>query len=342
MLPDFVVVEWPGGRHVALRQLAEQIFGRELLHGRGHLGSEFADVGDDLLHRVEALVGEQVEAIDRGHEPDLLRLGCGRHADAAVCGLAQVVEHLAERGVVVDIVVEQGLVHEPVHEDEVQACIHHGQVDVLAFARAFTHEQRRSDGLADRVGGHLVAHEAAHELGTGFFALPLDRSEAGLGLDDRVIGRRVGHRPLGAEAGHTAIDEARVDLAQLVGTEAEARHHAGPIVAEDHVGLRCELFDDGLALVALDVDTKRPLAPVAVREQRRDAALGRPEVTHRVTQFERLDLDDFGTLVGEHHRGERRRDHGRELHHSDSLEWLHASPFVCDGSSGRPQTRNGV
>ena len=69
----------------------------------------------------------------------------------------------------------------------------------------------------------------------------------------------------------------------------------------------------------LQFEAQTALAPIAVGEQGRDAALGAAEVAHRIAELDRLDLDHFRTLFRHHHGRERRGDHGRELQNLDAF-----------------------
>src|SRR5260221_7500886 len=99
------------------------------------------------------------------------------------------------------------------------------------------------------------------------------------------------------------MEEARVELAQLVEAEAEPLHGAGAEILHQHVGLRDQLGKDYAADRALDVNRERTLAAIGRDEQRGELAAlvdgGAAAASDVAT--DRLDLEHVGALVCQKH-----------------------------------------
>src|SRR5205085_5139598 len=131
-----------------------------------------------------------------------------------------------------------------------------------------------------------------------------------------------------AERGHGAIHETRVDLRQLRVAEAEAIRDAGAHVFEEHVAGAHELLDDGDAIGRLEIQGDGLLAAVPRVEA--------GQLAERLA-FERLDLDDGRTEVGEHHPGVRAGDVARAIDHANAFERRHLdsrAPGLTPARSG--------
>jgi len=119
------------------------------------------------------------------------------------------------------------------------------------------------------------------------------------------------------------IDQTRVALLQLVGSQAEAIEHGGQEVGQEDVGLVDETQQRGSTTRGLQV--KRDALLVAVRELERvvdgtAADAGQDEAAIAVATDRVLDLDDLGAPVGEQRTGHRNEDPLRELDDANALE----------------------
>ncbi len=113
------------------------------------------------------------------------------------------------------------------------------------------------------------------------------------------------------EAARVAVDEVGLDRAQAVVVDAEAHRRVVPHVVLDHVGGRDELVQDRHRGGVLEVHRDAALASVAAHRDVR---------AHPVEVVQRVDLDDLGAEVGEHHRAPRSRDREAEIDHAHAGE----------------------
>ncbi len=123
-----------------------------------------------------------------------------------------------------------------------------------------------------------------------------------------------------AEAGNTAIDEARIDLLQALIVDAELCLHVGPEVFDHDVGLLRQPLEHREPLGVLQVQRHRALVAVQILEvgaAARAARLFAPGVLQQ-----RIDLDDIGAPVRElAHAGRPRADAG-QIEHGKAGEGL--------------------
>ena len=175
-----------------------------------------------------------------------------------------------------------------------------------AHARPVAFVERGDDAVGAVHPGQQVGDRHADALrvvgpGAG------ERHEAGLALGDLVVAGAAALGPVVTEAGDRQHDEARVARHQRLDAEAKPVEHAGAEVLDEHVGP----VDEGEQHVAvfggLEVEGDRLLVAVGRQEVRRLAPPlvadeGRPPAAGVVAAARRLDLDDAGALVGEHHR----------------------------------------
>ena len=167
-----------------------------------------------------------------------------------------------------------------------------------AGARVVGHEVERDGGLAVRLADqseHASEREIVH-----------------------VVRRIVAVRAVLAEARERAIDEPRVGRAQRFIVRAEPLHDAGAESLDDHVGAGGELLEERLALGRLHVQRQRALVAVDVDEGR--AAL---PVRILLSVRWRLDLEDIGAHIREHHPGHFRRWHAGQLQNLDAVKNSH-------------------
>ncbi len=128
-----------------------------------------------------------------------------------------------------------------------------------------------------------------------------------------------------AEAADRGVDEPGVALGEPLVADAEAVHHAGAEVLDQHVGAVDQATEHLEALLLLEVDHHAALAAVDALEVAAvgavPAGLGR-ERGHlaRAVAAGRLDLHHVGALVGEQHRAERPGEHLRQIDDPEALE----------------------
>jgi hypothetical protein len=189
---------------------------------------------------------------------------------------------------------------------------------VLAAARALAAEQREHD--AERpvhAGAGVVGDEVQREyrLAAGLADQPEDARE---GEVVAVMGGVIAVRPVLAEAGQRAVDDARVDRLHALVVGAEPLHHAGAKALDEDVGLRGELLQDRLALGSLEVEGERALVAIHVDEGRPT-----PPVLVLGLIWWCVDLQHLGAHVREEHSGQFGRWHARKLENLDAVEDSH-------------------
>jgi hypothetical protein len=133
-----------------------------------------------------------------------------------------------------------------------------------------------------------------------------------------------------AESRERRVDQARIDLGQIVVTEAERLERAGAIVFHEHVGGRDQLLEDLAAAFGLQVERDRTLVRGLGEEAgahlgivQRLVGAGRAALI-RIVRI--VHLDDVGAEHGELIGGERPRQHMRHVDHPDAFEWTHWRP----------------
>ena len=117
--------------------------------------------------------------------------------------------------------------------------------------------------------------------------------------------------PLGAVAGRRAVDDGRVDLFQIVVADAQPFGDALAKILDEHIRLGGELAHDLAALGVLEVERDAALVAIHALEVGVDALrqVGQhaadPAELPSMVAIQRLDLDDLGAQVSQHHGGHR-------------------------------------
>ena len=161
--------------------------------------------------------------------------------------------------------------------------------------------KRRLDADHGEQAGGNVADRGA-DAGRRTAGMAGHRHDPAHRLDDHVVGRLAAVRSGVAEAGHRGIDQARETGVQGSPAVAELRHHARPVVLDQHVGARQQRLEHRAAVVGFEVEGDRLLAAVDRGEIGRLAVLERPDVAAVVARARHLDLDDARAEVAQHHR----------------------------------------
>ena len=89
-----------------------------------------------------------------------------------------------------------------------------------------------------------VSPSVAPGFNGGPLCSPVNTHDAAGCLRDHVEGEILFVRTAFPEAFHLAVDDARIDLAQLVVTETQALDRSGGEVLHEHVGFAREILDD--------------------------------------------------------------------------------------------------
>ncbi|MCY1547953.1 hypothetical protein D9M68_840370 [compost metagenome] len=131
-----------------------------------------------------------------------------------------------------------------------------------------------------------------------------------------------------AEAGHAAVDEARVGRAQAFLVEAVLLEAAGLEVLDHDVGLRRHLLQQRLPFGRGHVDGDRTLVAVAGGEVAGLVGVVAVRVLHEgrapgarvVADAGAFDLDDVGAQVRKNLRAPRAREHAGQIEDLDAVE----------------------
>ena len=148
----------------------------------------------------------------------------------------------------------------------------------------------------------------------------------------RIEARLVGLGPRFAVAAERGVDQPFVERRQIVVGDPEAAAHRRRVIRDEHIGLRDQPPQHGLARRLAEVERQALLvAPVELearvaREPRADRR-GCPAAI-RVAGTRRLDLDDFGAKVRHHRRRGRPGNEARAIDHLQAVEdaLTHHSP----------------
>lgn len=223
---------------------------------------------------------------------------------------------------------------------EVDDRIQQGDIDMLAAAGRVPALDRGQDTDGGVQSGQDVGdcdrgfHRSATRLVVGF---AVDAHEAAFALKDEVIARAVRIWAIPAVAGDRAIDEARVDVAEVLVRKPVAGEVADFVVLDENVRLLRQFAHDLPALRIGQIDCNR--AFVAVR-RRKIRGIGRvvarfvryprwPPVTGVVAEPRAFDLDNVRAEIGQHLRAPRACQHpGQVQHQQPRKRSCHvASPF---------------
>ncbi len=197
---------------------------------------------------------------------------------------------------------------------EGQHVVEHGAVHKLALACALPH----IEGQHDAIGRDLARIDISQAIdgpGGGLVGKPDQVHDSTHGLGNDVKSRPSAIRPAIAlqptKARDGGIDQAWIDLAQLLIAQAQLVHGAGAQVLDNHVGYAYQIFEDpapclmpqvqGQALlvaVIADKTARRPPS-LAVGGEGWDRAPG-------IAPARPLDLDHFGARISKEHGAVRR------------------------------------
>ena len=209
----------------------------------------------------------------------------------------------------------------------------------LAGAFAFKESRKNTEGSVD----------AAQEVGNRHTdplevvrARTRDRHEPRLALGDLVVAGTTALGTVVAEAGDRQDHQARVELQAALRGEAQAVHNAGAEVLDDHVCALDELFENVLAVLALEIQRDGFLVAVARQEVRGLLLVFRPHVLRApaarvVTAGGVFYFDDPRAEVAEDLACVRAGESAGEVYDGVAVEWSlrHVSPSWCGGRRRR-------
>ena len=263
------------------------------------------DVLQAVGHALEALILGKVLAPDQRAELLPVTVGVGQQREITVLrriGTPLLVEHaLVARRVECGhkLLAEQMLDH-----DEGDQRLEHRHFDRLSLAGLLARIKRRQYRRDDAVGAGLVGNDRGHEARlVGDHGLQRGKTRAR--LDDVVIGGLRSHRSRGAVAVGGEINEARIDLLELLVLDAEALGGRRPIVVHQHVSGLGELEQRLAPALLLEVEHDRTLGAIAAKIERGHAGMTRRSHLTRRIAFRRLDLDHVGAEIAQLLRGPR-------------------------------------
>ena len=119
------------------------------------------------------------------------------------------------------------------------------------------------------------------------------------GLGRKVLSPAIAIRAGLAIAGGVCEDDSRVDAPKVGVAKTQLLHNAGPEVARDDVGVPNEIPNDPLAIGMLEVNAQTELVTIVGCPMAAHAAEPWILPSPDLTCVDALDLDDFGTKVGE-------------------------------------------
>ena len=129
-----------------------------------------------------------------------------------------------------------------------------------------------------------------------------------------------GHWPFRPPAGRLREDDAGIPFAKVVVAESPGFHRPGPEVFDDDVAGFRELEGDIATFGLAQVDADGLFAAIERLEEGGESVLLLPHSPAEVAAGRLLDLDDLGTHIGEHDRGERSLLVTSEVEDADACE----------------------
>ena len=206
-------------------------------------------------------------------------------------------------------------------EVEVAHGLEHRDIQTPPLSRQSPFYQRGQDASGSVVARHRIRDGRADHAGIG--GRGHEAQEAGCRLCHRVIGRPIAGGTGGSEAGDGAVDDLRVDLAQVILARAKLFSDARTEVLDEDIGAFDERVEDGQIFGCLRIQRDGALvAIVGLKMGAVETALERAE---RVALAGTLDLDHIGTEIGQLHRSGGTSDVGPHFHHKDVLQRFHSA-----------------
>ena len=211
--------------------------------------------------------------------------------------------------------------------------IDHGGIDILPHPRPACLPERRHRAEGREQTGHRIAGSATN-LDRVIGVRAGDAHPAAHRLRDDIEGRPAHVRAAAAcnvaEAADRRVDEPRILSFQGVVPEPQLLHRAGAVILDQRVRAAHKLAHERDALWILEIDGGRPLVAVARLEQAAEVprlvVIAPGSDFAKEVAFQRLDLDDFRTVVGEHLRA---KWPGKRVSHVDNPQTRERARIVC-------------
>ncbi len=184
--------------------------------------------------------------------------------------------------------------------DDREHRVKHRDVDPLAQAGALTGDQRHDDACRAQKRAEVGWQgdrriERPRPIPAGRLLAGAWDAVVSRGVEDPLPGLHAGARIIRRETGDRTVDEARVALRRAFGAQSEAVHHPWSEVLDEHIGAVHE--------------ASRRLSLRCRLQVKRDAAFAALEkgIGIRIPGWtvRRIDMDDVGTLIRKHDRGQR-------------------------------------
>jgi len=208
--------------------------------------------------------------------------------------------------------------------------LEHRHFDGLALAGPLTLQKGRHHGINHRQPDRLVADQGRHEtrLAAGRC---FERDEAAAALDDVVKSGTAGEWAVLAVAVCRAVDEARVDLAQALPSEAEPRHRLRTHIVHQNVALPDQRQQHRRRFLLFQIEHERAFVAVEIEKDMAHLAMPRGSGIAHDVAVRRFDLDDVGPEIGEDLRRQRPEDDRGQIENLDPRErsWFRLARFAA-------------
>src|SRR5207247_4972324 len=183
----------------------------------------------------------------------------------------------------------------------------------LAMEDGRAHPERAQHARGEIEKGHAGPHGLAPRLAG-------DGHDAGEGLHERFVARRVLAGSGAAEGGDGAVDQPRVDGGERLVAKAEALHGARAEILDEHVGRAHEGLHHLHRLRRLEIELHAALVAVEEEVGGGFTVLVRRPRARLVAPPGVFDLDDVGAEVGEEGPAPWAGDDTREIDDTDAVE----------------------
>ena len=288
--------------------------------GEARIGTEVAAPhgADQTLPGRPVVGGDQHIAVARRVQAVRCHVGqvrplAGRHMAQLLEGRHEALHHR-----------ERGLVQCRVHQLAAAAGLaveqrHHGAERAVHRGQIVGGSQGDAAGRPVRVAGQLA--------------------DAGEGVADRPVAGPRGVRAGLAVAADAHHHQAGVERLHRVPAEAQALHHAGPVVLDQDIGVRQQPGEHLLAGRLLEIDRDAALAALDRHRLQRHAVGEQAHLAHRVA-LGRLDLDDLGAEVGQQPATGRAGEGVAQLDHAHAGQRAGGNRLLRHQLDPRPSSRS--
>src|SRR5690606_10550474 len=133
----------------------------------------------------------------------------------------------------------------------------------------------------------------------------------------------VPHRLGIAECTGSNEDDPGIDGLERLIVQAQALERARRHIGDDYISANHQLADDLASLLAVQIESHRPLVAVQLQKHGALAVIGHGHDVTILPSFHALDSDDIGTVVSQQSGAVRTRDKAAEIQDFDTFEYLH-------------------